>query len=396
MSLFEEASLVITPNGFKAGKLYAVKGADLDVTRATSATRVNANGLIETVGANVPRIDYSGGGCPSILVEPQRTNLYPSSNDFSSAVWNKARMSIVSNTIASPDGTQNADSFVEDNSLESHPMYSYGITTIIGQNYTVSIFVKKGSRDSFVISPFALGSAVFNLTNGTTSSSNATITPYSNGFYRCTYTFMAISLSTEVYLEPAINGGTYYQGNGSTSLYIWGFQMEQGSYPTSYIPTTSAAVTRNADVISKTGISDLIGQTEGTMFFDLKSVANNEFKRLSINGGSYVNSIFFDFDNSNNLYAKVFNSGSAVVTLLASGVNIANRNKIAFAYKNNDFSFYVNGLQVGSQTSGAVPSGLDRLDFSLAGSELFQGTINSGAIFKTRLSNEKLAELTTL
>ena len=321
MSLFEDASLVITPNGTKAGKLYAVKptdgSGDLTVTRATSATRVNASGVIETVGANVPRLDYSNGTCPSILVEPQRTNVL----------------------------------------LNSETLATQSVT-VTAQAYTLSFYG-----------------------NGTVALSGThTASVVGLGTTRKTYTFTPTAGTLTLTITGACTKG----------------QLEAGSYATSYIPTTSASVTRNADVISKIGISSLIGQTEGTIFFDLKTIANNDFKRLSINDASFVNSIFFDFDNTNALYAKVFNGGSAVVTLLASSVNISNRNKIAFAYKNNDFSFYVNGIQVGSQSSGSVPSGLVNFDFSLAGSEKFEGNVNASALFKNRLSDNQLAKLTTI
>ena len=91
MSLLDDVSIVVTPNGYKAGELYAVipsdGAADMDVTRATDATRVNESGLIEDVLANVPRIDYTGGGCPHILAEPMRTNLIPYSEDFTAGSW---------------------------------------------------------------------------------------------------------------------------------------------------------------------------------------------------------------------------------------------------------------------------------------------------------------------
>jgi hypothetical protein len=321
MSLFESASLVVTPNGTKASKLYAIKptdgSGDLVVTRETTATRVNSAGLIENVAVNVPRLDYSNGTCPSILVEPQRTNLL----------------------------------------LNSETLATQSIT-VTAQSYTLSFY----------------GSGTVSL-SGTHIASVVGL-----GTARKTYTFTPTAGTLILTIS-----GTCTKG-----------QLEAGSYATSYIPTLASTVTRNADVISKIGISSLIGQTEGVMYFDLKSIADNDFKRLSINGGSYVNSIFFDFDNSNNLYLKVFNSGSAVVTLLASGVNIANRNKIAIAYKNNDFSFYVNGTQVASQSSGSVPSGLANYEFSLGGNEKFIGNINASALWKTRLSNTELATLTTI
>jgi len=221
MSLLDKASLIVTPNAGKTGKLYSVipsdGSGDLTVIRATTATRVNSAGLIEVV----PR------------------NLLTYSNGFNAGTWAQARMSIVNNTTISPDGNLNASSFIEDLSLESHPLYVYNIPYIIGQSYNVSIYVKKGSRDYLVITATGSGAATFNLNNGTTSSLNAIITPYNNGFYRCSFTFIPTSSVSEIYFEPAINGVTYYQGNGSTSLYIYGAQLDQGSLATEYFPTTT-------------------------------------------------------------------------------------------------------------------------------------------------------------
>ena len=409
MSLFESASLVVTPNGTKASKLYAIKptdgSGDLSVTRATTATRVNSAGLIESVASNVPRLDYTNGTCPSILVEPQRTNLLTYSEQFDNAAWNNVRGVVTANSTISPDGTTNSDTFASAAGQPFPPALTRTPSFTGNTNYSFSVFAKiLGNSNLFNmayvdnISGYTGGSVLYNLstqsitiTQSPNSSVTASIQNYGNGWYRLVINFLTIATPSFNYLQ--IGQSTNDVGNGFA---LYGAQLEAGAYATSYIPTTSASVTRNADVISKTGISSLIGQTEGVMYFDLKTIANNDFKRLSINGGSYVNSIFFDFDNTNTLYAKVFNGGSAVATLIASGINIANRNKIAIAYKNNDFSFYVNGSQVASQSSGSIPSGLANYEFSLASNQIFEGNINTAALWKTRLTNAELATLTTI
>jgi hypothetical protein len=408
MSLFESASLVVTPNGTKAGKLYAIKptdgSGDLVVTRETTATRVNSAGLIENVAVNVPRLDYSNGTCPSILVEPQRTNITLQSENLATT-WYTAGGLLTSNATTAPDGNTTADKIKADTTNDIH-VYQQTLTVVSGVVYTMSVFVKAGEYTFFELSDSStLKAQTFNLTaktisapqtGGFSAATSSNIEDIGNGWLRCSITYT--TESTTAFFRMSLSNGTNtsFAGNNTNGLFVWGAQLEEGSYATSYIPTIASTVTRNADVISKTGISSLIGQTEGVMYFDLKSIADNNFKRLSINGGSYVNSIFFDFNNSNNLYLKVFNSGSAVAALLASGVNIANRNKIAIAYKNNDFSFYVNGTQVASQSSGSVPSGLANYEFSLGGNEKFIGNINASALWKTRLSNTELATLTTI
>lgn len=264
MSLYNDASLIITPNGVKDGKLYALKGADLTVTRATTATRVNSAGLVETVAANVTRLDYSNGSCPSVLVEPQRTNLQTYSNDFSNAVYIKVGSTITTNVLAAPDGTTTADKLIEDSSTGLHTAIVIA-TQATGGNYTYSVFVKAAEITKFQIGEFfSIGGTVnFDLTAGTVTTNspaqNGKIENYGNGWFRCsaTYTFVGGAM-TQIGLGLLnATGLNSYAGNGTSGLFIWGAQLEAGSFSTSYIPTTSASVTRNADVISKTGLTGI-------------------------------------------------------------------------------------------------------------------------------------------
>ncbi len=256
MSLFEDASLVITPNGTKAGKLYAVKptdgSGDLTVTRATSATRVNASGVIETVAANVPRLDYSNGSCPSILVEPQRTNLVTWSEDFTNSDWNKFQATITSNSIVSPDGNTTADRLAS-SANGSAVLFRAALTGAAVA--TLSVYAKAGTNDVLDIgftnvTDFTVKA---NLTTGTiasaTSGITGTITNVGNGWYRVTAT-RTMTASGTLFINSATNVSGRF-------LNIWGAQLEAGSNATSYIPTTSASVTRNADVITDSTITGI-------------------------------------------------------------------------------------------------------------------------------------------
>jgi hypothetical protein len=133
MSLLTQASLITTPNAYKggasSGKLYSIVptngNGDMTFTRATSATnpatRDNSSGLIELVGNNVPRLEYDvAGGCPSILLEPQRTNSLSYSEQFNDTSWSKNNSTIQADVTISPDGTQDADRLVEDILLGQH------------------------------------------------------------------------------------------------------------------------------------------------------------------------------------------------------------------------------------------------------------------------------------
>jgi hypothetical protein len=403
MSLFEQASICVTPNAFKAGKLYSIKGADLDVVRATTATRVNSAGLIESVANNVPRLDYTNGSCPSILVEPQRTNLLTYSEQFDDADWTKENATITINVISSPSGLINADLLTSTSSSFSDILHS--TVQVSGNEYTLSCYAKKGSSDwIFLRLTFADAAprVWFNVNTGAIgtiqSGLTATIESVGNGWYRCSVTGVASATPPADRIDIALansNGST--SPNIGNSVYIWGTQLEVGSYATSYIPTVATAVTRNADVISKTGISDLIGQSEGTLFMDCKINAlplDGSFFGIQKTSSSFV--IRFG-SNGTIIYAQSYN-GSANLFYETFAYTLGNRIKAAFAYKAGSYAFYINGVQIATGSNAtAIPACDETMFNSLWGN--FNDSVsfyNNAALWKTRLSNDELQQLTTL
>jgi hypothetical protein len=408
MSLFEEASLVITPNGFKAGKLYAIKptsgAGDLSVVRATSATRVNANGIIETVASNVPRIDYSGGGCPSILVEPQRTNVVLRSQEFDNISWSQSNATIISNQLLSPSGTLTADKLNE--KLEDTAQWTLQEHSQNG-TFTFSTYAKSAERRYICLITNAGNNTYFDLQDGTIisvgSGVTANIENFGNGWYRCVVTANISTSFPYVIICNSDNGNRIgYLGDPTKGIYIWGAQLEQGSYPTSYIPTVASSVTRNADVISKTGISSSIGQTEGTLYTEIKvnkliGAASRYIFHLS--DGTANNRIYIAFSGaaSNVLRARIFNGGTLQCSINTSALTTTGTYKLALAYKNNDIVFYVNGVQIGTDIVATIPT-CSRVDLgqNYAGASQLSDNISLSTLFKTRLTNAELAELTTL
>jgi len=409
MSLLDKASLIVTPNGYKASKLYSIvpsNGAgDMDVTRATTATKVSANGLIESVAINVPRIDYLNSTCPSILVEPQRTNLQTYSEDFSNAVWIKVNSTINSNALIAPDGNTTGDKLIEDTNTGRH---SAAIVVIPSTNgdYSFSVFVKAGERTKLQIDEaFSVGGSVnFDLTTGTATTTaparNGKIENYGNGWFKCsgTWTFLG-GATTVLYINLLDNSNSnFYTGNGTSGIFLWGAQLEAGNFATSYIPTTTAAVTRNADTILKTGITSLIGQTEGTMFIDTNidniSSQTNEPVLFYTRGTSFA---FIEITSTGIVYAA-FNDGSTFTGLITAVVGLQNgRHKFAFAYKNNDFILYLDGNQIGTDTSGLVSGTLTSFGFQYDVSQYIgKQNINVSGLWKTRLTNSELEQLTTI
>jgi hypothetical protein len=263
MSLLDKASLIVTPNAVKSGKLYSVIPSngtgDLSVVRNTTATRVNELGLIENVSLNVPRIDYTDGGCPSILVEPQRTNLNLYSNEFSNSYWRKSQSSVVFfPSIINPENT-GSFKIVENTQNNPHSIFLNPIAVVNNTNNTRSVFAKADGRD--VISLFISNNGVqvrafFNLLNGTVGTVNGDITAQiedaENGWYKCSITRLSSGTSFDsLAIELSFSDNVFlYQGNGVSGAYVFGAGLEQGSLPTSYIPTTTSAVTINADVIT--------------------------------------------------------------------------------------------------------------------------------------------------
>jgi hypothetical protein len=409
MSLLDTASLVVTPNGTKASKLYSVvpsSGAgDLSVTRATTATRVNSSGLIESVASNVPRLDYTNGSCPSILVEPQRTNLQRASEDLSNtSFWSYGATTATANQITSPSGILNADKIAETATTARHELYSDAIN-FTGSN-AISFFIKAAGRQYISVlsgGDPSLGGITIDAVNGTITNTsggtNASIEDFGSGWFKVSFTTTRTGLNQLYWCFRTASASPNietYAGDGTSGFYIWGAQVEEGSYATSYIPTTSASVTRNADVISKTGISSLIGQTEGTIFVDI-DLPNNSSNDIFTFSNTGVNDIFLA-SNGGNIQARIYSNSTPLFFAQFPITSGGGRFKIAISYKSGNSSFYVNGILL-SNNSGAIgfTTTLDTINLTnnqYAG--LNNKKFNLVGLWKTALTNTQLAQLTTI
>jgi hypothetical protein len=369
---------------------------------------------------NIPRLDYSNGTCPSLLVEPQRTNLLTYSSSFDNAAWVKSNASVTANTTTSPDGTQNADSLIENSATSDHLLYQ-GDNPVAGA-YTASVFMKKNTRQ-FGFLQIATDTAVnrytivVDLNNGTMTASSTSGAPtgtsykidsMGNGWYRLSVTathtagllYSVFGLSNSANPTFSAVATPLYSGDGTSSAYFWGAQLEAGSYPTSYIPTTSASVTRNADVISKTGISSLIGSSEYTLFWDGKHIVTGQYNSFATcyQASNNNNSVRFYRNNSNNaIRAALFNVSSGLSLDLNSGITTENA-KCALRVKAGDYAFFVNGSLVASSASALAPSSsLDALNIQyFDASQSFQQELKGLSFWKTALTNTQLATLTTI
>jgi hypothetical protein len=282
--------------------------------------------------------------------------------------------------------------------------------------HTFSAFVKAGATNpiNFCALQFngfgggtGTATSYFSLASGTALTAGTSIENYGNGWYRiisAPYTIASGDLngSIRLYFAEGDNDGSFpASGALNLTLYAWGIQLEAGSVATSYIPTTTAAVTRNADVINLSGaVSGCIGQTQGTLYAELNVSNFTLFARaFAISDGTTSNRILVQKTSNNRLQLIVRTAGASIADI-ATGNNQATGNyKVAVAYANNDFVFYVNGSLIGSVTSGAVPACnqvfLGKIETS-ANSDQWNDRIRAVALYTTRLTNAQLAALTTL
>ena len=330
---------------------------------------------------NEPRIDYSDG-TPSLLLEPQRTQLCLNSEYYSGSDWISSNVTITDNVTASPEGLQNASliNFTSSGNYFQHQ----GPAIVSGSTYTISCYVKRAISTDQVFKIYG---------NNNKASANLTAT---SEWQRFTHTFTADST----------NFASGLSAPSTAQIHLYGFQVEQGSYPTSYIPNHSGgSVTRGADTCSKTNASSLIGQSEGTIFIECEyprtGSGGSARKLMSVNDGTSANLVdMYVNAGANTLTARVRANGGQFGAIGISN-NPTGIVKIAYAYKANDYVLYINGTQYGSVTSGGsftFSSALDIIQIGdgEAGNDELGGEASQALLFKTRLSNADLATLTTI
>ena len=355
-----------------------------------------------TNDTDLPRIDFTDG-TGSLLLEPQRTNTFVYSEDYSQTNWSKNQITASGNSIVSPDGSVNA-SLITISSSTPYLAQLQFLTT--GTKYTISAFVKKGTnrwvRLAFVSS--GVTAAWFDLENNvvgnqSANSVSASIENYGNGWYRIINTITAQQSSGLAFLglSDANNGTSSASGIGNT-VYVWGLQVTQGDYATSYIPTSGSTVTRSADVANNSGNADLFNDTEGVLYAEIAALANDGTNRaIAISDGTTSNVVRFYYSvTDNRIVGNVKSSGSNVFSFNNVLTDATDFIKVAVSYKANDFKMYVDGVQVSTDTSGAVPTGLVELAFDNgASADDFYGNTKAVAVFKEALTDEQLQKLTS-
>jgi len=363
------------------------------VLRALSSTgtlTIDNVSVKESTRNDLARVDYTGS-TSSLLAEPQRTNLITHSETFSDSSWTKlgagtgSTAVVTSDYAISPDGTQNATRLVCDlnggGGSVSNQSLIYDLYSSSGDQ-SLSIYVKSNTGSNQTIY-FA-----------NTQTSGDTIIA-TNEWQRFTFSHS----TTNYVFAVGLRGRTGGAIDDTADILIWAGQAEAGSYATSYIPTSGSTVTRVKDQYSKTGISDKIGQTEGSIYFEFKQNQLQSYtQRILTLYSDSANLIEIQLTSSNELvFVSVKTGESAVVITKSNAITLGSVTKISAGYKAGDFVFYVNGVQAGTDTdsSKTIPQ-MDNLLFSRYNSTApFIGSINSLKLYKTRLTNTQLEELTT-
>ena len=356
---------------------------------------------------DVPRIDYSSG-TGALLLEPQRTNLALYSEQFDNAAWGKTRLNTTGtpawvNVAVSPNGTTTAEKLMPTTDNNSH--FISFTATKTASAYSQSVYAKAGEYSVLQINNQDDSSfANFNLSTGvvgTVSGYTASITPVGNGWYRCeatkTYIANTSDIRFAIVTSPTSIRLENFAGNGSDGIYIWGAQIEAGSYPTSYIPTTSSSVTRLADACYRTGISEYIGQTEGTLFIEFVYVPFALDMRVGISDGTSANYNNFRITSGGTLYVLGANSSVLQYEINAGALTDGETYKAALKYNTNDIEVFVNGISKGTDTS-ASPAACDRFGFdnrAIGQNPLFSN-IKQSILFPTALTEAECIALTTL
>ena len=381
---------------------------DSQVEVGTLATEVIESGA--TTGKaglleDEPRFDYSGD-CPSLLLEPSRTNSVAQSEYLNGISWaGKIGVSFDTNTTTSPEGLGNSALLKEDSSNGSHFAYKdFALTN--GSTYTISIFAKSnGTNRNLRFGDGGLGwssgfNGYFDLTDGTATGGD--IESMGNGWYRCSVTGTTNATTSRLIVYSTLGTASSYQGDGSSGVFLYGFQIEQGSYPTSYIPNHSGGtITRGADFPTTTISTDITDSTQGSVYFEFQSIADNNELALSyftLNTSTTDNIRFGLTASGSEIY---FRAKKDSVDLFSYTSNITNPtavNKMAFRWGLNDWKLYLNGNPIYTNTSMATfESGdLTKLESDInGGAYKFLGNVKQLLVFSTKLTDNELQTLTT-
>lgn len=386
-------TVALIPSAYKSGLVYSILPAsgrgDFNFNRPSSATRVNPDGLVEEVVSNVPRLDYTNGNCPQLLLERASTNLclYSQSNFNDQVNWLKFlapnNLTITEDDIISPDGTLSGAKIEYVNNGQD-AVFTQNITVVNGANYVLSIWLK-GEQGGEVVK--------MRLSNNVGGSSGTTDT--------FTLTDEWVRYETNIKVADAINRGFQLRmeqvGNplGAT-FYAWGGQLENNTFASSYIPTEATTVTRSRDLMT----DSMAGRTEitsndWTLFLDFNKSDLGSDNCVSINDGTNDNSIVIN-NRADDELAFILNQGGTVLSSYIYDITGIDDLKVSFSSTDTGASMVVNGVEIDRLDDGRFDaSSLIQIDFTEYGTtNEFAGRVNDFRYYNVALSLNERIKLT--
>ena len=367
-------------------------------TRNSIATRVNKEGLIEVVGNDVPRIDYSDSAEGVLLLEPQSSNLLTYSNDFAGSSYIKNSFACLPNHAISPEGLNNASLIYQTASGDK----DFYVSTP-NRIDVFSVYAKASGKDFFAIFDKSGTNIVYyNLSNGTLatvpSGTTATITPVGNDWYRLTY-YRNQSGTYQFFKPVDAADSAIGTASGTDGALIYGAQLENGTYATSYIPTSGSTVTRAAETANGSGNSEVFNDSEGVLFAEINLIYNQSGRYITLGDGTSSNRIILGTEGGDDriiFYVIVGGNVQCQIPYILPDINAIY--KIAIKYKQNDFALWVNGLEVGTDTSGSTLASntLSKLVFNGGtGTSNFYGKTKELGYYNTALTDAELEYMTS-
>jgi hypothetical protein len=399
-----------TANGtiLSAGENIYIQDAQLNYGLVAQEYQETTTTTVVTgITNDMPRLDYSGGAsCPSLLLEPSRTNVVEYSEYFD--IYTKNNATITNNDSLSPEGLINAASIAGDGTTNSHYIYRNSGTAVSGTDYTISFFAKKGSLDYVQIvmgsTAFGVLHQNFDLANGTIGSSSGSVTPfieaYTDNWYRVGITITATASATITPFIALANSSTMLRLASfatSSDIKIYGLQVEAGAYPASYIPTYGTSATRTVDAMNTTFSTAFDTSSGGTAFFYMSGIADGAAGdsqipfRVRKDAGNYVG-----IGISGAAWRTRITTSSAGTITDISSISYTDDAKIAISWSSSGYSIYVNGASEDTNTTDI--SDIDEITdfFSSLNDNRGAHGMKQFILFPSKLTDAQLAELTTL
>jgi len=389
-----------------AGNIY-IQDAQLEQSLvARDYIETTTSAVYGGITDNVPRLDYTDSSCPALLLEPLRTNLITQS-EYTGGYGNFGSTD-TANEATSPEGVVNATLIEGDGSYSQIYTSTPNISVPSSGDYTLSIFAKKGTNNYFrlFIDGFAGSSnsgAYFDLLNGSTPTSGASIKDYGNGWYKCSITATIVSgdLVGKLAFNVTPNTSTVFYGSSANAdgknLYVYGAQLEAGSYPTSYIPTYGSSVSRVQDEADAFNAGDLITDNEGVLFVEFDFAKQDVSQTICLNSNNPSNRIGFWTPAAADLYIFAASGGTSQFST-DTGFNLVDGEtyKVAVKWTNNIVTAFANGSLIFTSSTITNPVNLSVASINNSTTTFWDSPVKQYMVFPTALTDQEAIDLTTI